>query len=162
MFIEVYGKPKEVIIQKWTKKNTWTDIGRYYDNEGFDFLKADNLLSMQQDFSLSNNEFRLILRGKVSKREFQVLSTRAIEFYRLLALMENDNTRHLMCDGLKMFANNENPCVLKLWRLREMIRSAGGIKKATVRPTSKDDGYLETWDVIFNNGEEHTFSKFSS
>ena len=55
MFIEVHGKPKEVIIQKWTKKNTWVDIGRYYNNEGFDFLKADNLLSMQQDFSLSNN-----------------------------------------------------------------------------------------------------------
>lgn len=162
MFIEVKGKPKEVIVQKWTKKNTWVDVSRYYNGDGIDYKKAYNLLLMHQDFSLNNNEYRLILRGKVSKREFQVLSTRAIGFYNFLVGMESNNTIHLMCDGLKMFANNENPHVLKLHVLRDMIQKYGGIKNAATRTICNEDGGLETWDVYFNNNEKHTFSVFYS
>lgn len=160
MFIEIKGKPKEVIIQKLTKKNNWVDVASYRDFDGIDYDKARDLLEFKQ--LTNNNHFRLILRGKKSKRELQVLSTRAFDFYDVLSDMRTDKGIHLMCDGLKMFANNENPHCIKIDKLADWVRKVGGIKKAYYRPQSPEDGDLATYDITFNDGTTATFSNFHS
>ena len=160
MFIEIKGKPKEVIIQKLTKKNNWVDVASYRDFDGIDYDKARDLLEFKQ--LTNNNHFRLILRGKKSKRELQVLSTRAFDFYDVLSDMRTDKGIHLMCDGLKMFANNENPHCIKIDKLADWVRKVGGIKKAYYRPQSPEDGDLATYDITFNDGTTATFSHFHS
>lgn len=77
MFIEVKGKPKTVIIQKLTKANKWVDVGSITLLKGIDFKTADKILS---SCATLKTPHRLIIRGKKSKREFQVLSSRSEDF----------------------------------------------------------------------------------
>lgn len=159
MFIEVKGKPKTVIIQKLTKANKWVDIGSITILRGIDFKTANEILS---SCATLKTPHRLIIRGKKSKREFQVLSSRSEDFYNVISLMARDNRIHLMVDGSKMVANNLNPYCINLDGFIALIRSYGGIAKANLRPTCKDDGNLSTFDIKYVNGIESTVSVFYS
>lgn len=160
MFIEVKGKPKSVIIQKRTKANKWVDVGSVILIEGIDYTTARNILHSCHD--ISNVDYRLILRGKKSQREYQVLSSRSEDFYDILELMENYKTIHFMIDGLKMVSNNSNPCCMHIDKFIDMVRSYGGIAKANMRPRCIDDGYLKTYDITYVNGNKSTISIFNS
>lgn len=160
MFIEVKGKPKTVIIQKRTKANKWIDIGTVTLIDGIDYNAARNILCSCSD--TLKIDYRLILRGKKSGREYQVLSSRSEDFYDVLEQMENDKTIHLMIDGMKMVANNANPHCMHLDMFIKLVRTYGGIAKATLRTPCSDDGYLNTYDVKYVNGESHTISVFNS
>lgn len=160
MFIEVKGRPKEVVIQKLTKRNEWIDIGSYRDNEGFDYYKARALLEFKQ--GISEVHYRLLIRGKKSKRELQVLSSRAFDFYDVLASMAHNKQIYLSymspTKGNIMFANNENPHALHASDLHNMIMAGNGIQKAYFRPPSEADGLLDTYDITFVDGTTGTFS----
>lgn len=164
MFIEVKGRPKEVVIQKLTKRNEWMDVGSYRDNGGLDYWKVRDLLEFKQ--GTSDVHYRLIIRGKKSKRELQVLSSRAFDFYDVLAQMARDKQIYLsyMSSTKRniMFANNENPHTLHAADLHNMILSGNGIEKSYFRPTSETDGYLDTYDVTFVDGTTGTFSVLHS
>lgn len=160
MFIEVKGKPKTVIIQKQTKTNKWIDVGTVTLIDGIDYNAARNILCSCPD--ILKIDYRLILRGKKSGREYQVLSSRSEDFYDILEQMENDNTIHLMIDGLKMVANNANPHCMYIDKFIDMVRSYGGIAKANMRSQCADDGYLKTYDITYVNGNKSTISVFNS
>lgn len=160
MFIEVKGKPKSVIIQKRTKANKWVDVGSVILIEGIDYTTARNILHSCHD--ISNVDYRLILRGKKSQREYQVLSSRSYDFYNILEQMEIDNSIYLLVDGLKMVSNNSNPRCMCINKFIDMVRSYGGIAKANMRPRCIDDGYLKTYDITYVNGNKSTISIFNS
>lgn len=160
MFIEVKGKPKTVIIQKLTKANKWVDIGTLTLLDGIDYSQARNILSLYPDTSATHH--RLILRGKKSQRECQVLSSRAFDFYDNIESMAHDKTLHFMLNGTRMVANNENPYTIKMGDFIQMIQESGGIAKATQRTTCPNDGGLLTIDIKCVDGKSHTISLFYS
>lgn len=160
MFIEVKGKPKTVIIQKRTKANKWVDIGSVTLIDGIDYNTARNIL-----YSCSNLEavdYRLILRGKKSGREYQVLFSRSEDFYDVLEQMKSDKSIYLLIDGLTLVANNSNPRCMGIDKFIDMVRFFGGIAKANMRTRCIDDGYLTTYDITYVNGNKSTISVFNS
>ena len=160
MFLDIKGKPKKVIIQKRTHSGSWSDVATYRDLEGLNFKKCVSVLRMKE--SENPGDYRLIIRGKKSKRELQVLSSSTLPFRYLVELLTKNKSMHLMADGLKMFADNENPHVLPAANLIQWIRESGGLKKVKHRDTCKEDGELNTYDVTFGDGSKHTFSIFYS
>lgn len=158
MFIEVNGRPNTVILQRWSQRNRWADVGSYTHNEGVDYVVAHNLLSGTADFF----NHRLIIRGKKSKREIQVLSGRALDFYRILQNVGNSSSRFIRRANGEMYNNFDNPTCLPMKKLKEFIKSHNGIKKAKLRAITATDGSLRTWDVTFNDEHKEAFSLFWS
>lgn len=160
MFLDIKGKPKKVIIQKCTRAGKWVDEGAYRDLDGLTFEKCVALLRMKN--SESFGEYRLIIRGMKSGREVQVLSWKTLDFRYTIKQLQSCKGMHLMADGMKMFASNENPYTLPVDKLIDWIRQSGGLKKTKIRRPSKEDGRLCTFDVTFGDDSKHTFSVFYS
>lgn len=160
MFLDIKGKPKKVIIQKCTRAGKWVDEGTYRDLDGLTFEKSYALLRMK--YNQSPGDYRLIIRGMKSGCEVQVLSWKTIHFRYIIKQLQSCKGMHLMADGMKMFAANENPYTLTIDMLIDWIRQSGGLKKAKIRRSSKEDGYLRTFDVTFGDDSRHTFSIFYS
>lgn len=160
MFIEVKGKPKTVIIQKLTKANEWIDIGSVTLVDGVDYNTARNILCSCPN--LWSVDYRLILRSKKSGREYQVLSSRSEDIYNVFEQMESNKSIYLIIDGLRMVANNANPHCMPMTDFINSVRRLGGIAKASLRTPSPEDGYLNTYDIRYVNGESHTISIFNS
>ena len=160
MFLDIKGKPKKVIIQKRSRAGKWVDEGVYRDLNGLTYKKCVALLRMKSNEGAQ--DYRLIIRGVKSGREIQVLSLKTIHFRHTIKLLQDRKGMHLMADGLKMFAANENPHVLPVEKLIEWIRKSGGLKKVKYRHICKEDGELRTFDVTFGDDSKHTFSVFYS
>lgn len=171
MFLEVKGRPKVLTVQKLTKANKWKDIAVINILAGVDFDTACNILESCPE--RWKNSYRLIIRSEKSGKELQVLSDLALNFYHRLKKVENNPGRYLMVRGLDSYfigasnlmlvANNGNPHCLG-WNdyFVMFIRKNGGIAKATLRKQCKEDGFLNTWDIRFVNGNKITVSELKA
>ena len=166
MFKSIKGNPRTVVIQKYSRKKNWVDLGTYLDAEGITLVKANNLLRFVYDniaecvspSTLQETKIRIIVRGKKSKRELLVLSNDNNEFFELLNGYINNPRVVIVVDGKRMYSDSENPHFKSLTEFMEWTWEHNGISKATLRTPCVGDGNLQTYDITFVDGEKHTCS----
>lgn len=167
MFIEIKNNPKHVIIQKLSKASKWVDVAEVHDRNGMDH---DYLADLLYTFNRIHGypDVRAIVRSQKNPEKFrQVLSITGLTFYNYIRGAHEDSYPYIIsvCDdekNLKLYSLDENPHFLGRKDFTNLLIDNKGIDKVHMRDVVKEDGYLNTFDIIFNNGKKVSMSILST
>lgn len=153
--LELKTNPKHIVIQKRTKSGKWKSIVAINSPIKMTFEDVSGLLNHHKNQNFCDF-YRAVIIGKKTGRVIPFLNNESVDFYK--SVLEHKQSFFVVRDKTTkndvIFSNIPCSKTFSLEDMKIAFIERGGIKRASMRANTEDDGYLKVWDLKFRDKSE--------